>query len=483
MIRTSTAIALVLALGSGAALAKPAAHPAPRSAAMGGADPAAGEAQFRSIYKELVETNTTLSSGSCTLAAERMAARLKAAGFADQQLTVFAVPEHPKDGGLVAVLPGKDPKAKAILLLAHLDVVEAKGEDWERDPFTLIEENGNFYARGSSDDKAMAAIFTDTMARLHGEPALRRTVKLALTCGEETTGVFNGAEYLSQNRRELIDAAFALNEGGGGRMDASGKVISLNLQVAEKTAENYTLEVRNPGGHSSVPRADNAIYQLAAALEKVQAYRFPTHLNETTRAFFTEQSKLTTGEASRAMAAIAKDPDDAAAAALLSRDPRLNSTLRTTCVATLLEGGHAENALPQRARANINCRIAPGETIEEVRDRLVQVIGDAGVSVTAKPRRGPVSKANPMDPRVLEPARQVAASFYPGVPIVPTMSTGASDSIYLSAAGIPSYGVPGLIDSPEGSGAHGLNEHIRVASLMKGRAYLYVLIKAYANAR
>ena len=237
------------------------------AAACGGAyaqSPDPTEADFRSLYKELVETNTTLSSGSCTLAAERMAAHLEAAGYPKSDLTLFSVPDHPKDGGLVAILRGSDPKSRPILLLAHLDVVEAKREDWTRDPFILIEDGGFFYARGASDDKAMAAVFTDAMVRLRSEPTPRRTIKLALTCGEETTGAFNGAEWLANNRRELIDAAFALNEGGGGRLSPDGKPLALSVQVAEKTAQNYTLEARNPGGHSSMPRPDNAIYELIA---------------------------------------------------------------------------------------------------------------------------------------------------------------------------------------------------------------------------
>lgn len=442
----------------------------------------AGEAQFRALYKELVETNTTISAGDCTLAAQRMAARLKAAGYADSEVTVFTTPDHPKEGGLVAVLPGADPKARAILLLAHIDVVEAKREDWERDPFKLVEENGFFYARGASDDKAMASIFTDTMIRLRGEPRAKHTLKLALTCGEETTGVFNGAEYLAQNKRELIDAAFALNEGGGGRVDPQGRPVALSIQTAEKTSENYTLEARNPGGHSSMPRPDNAIYELATALAKIQAFKFPVHLNPTTEAFFREQSKTTGAPVGPAMAAIVANPKSAAAEAVLARDPLLNSTLRTTCVATLVNAGHAENALPQRAQANINCRIAPGETIEEVRAKLEQVVGDKAMTITSKPRRGPVGKPAPLDPAVLEPARKLAAELYPGLTIVPTMSTGATDSIYVSAVGIPSYGVPGILYEYDGGGIHGLNEHIRVSSVMKGREYLYRLIKAYAAA-
>ncbi len=437
---------------------------------------------FRDLYKELVETNTTLSVGSCTLAAERMAARLKAAGYKDADLTLFSVPEHPKDGGLVAILPGSDPSAKPILLLAHLDVVEAKREDWQRDPFTLVEENGFFYARGASDDKAMAAIFTDSMARLKSQPPLKRTLKLALTCGEETTGAFNGAQWLSQNRRALIDAQFALNEGGGGRLDKEGRPLELSMQVAEKTAQNYTLEARNPGGHSSMPRPDNAIYELAAALAKIQVYTFPVHLNPTTQAFFHETSKLSAEPQSmaQAMQAISVNPNDRLANMVLSRDPMFNSTLRTTCVATLLQGGHAENALPQRATANVNCRIAPGETIEQTRQALMAAVADPGVTITTQPQRGPIGKPAPLDPVVFEPAKTLAAEMYPGMPIIPNMSTGASDSIYISAVGIPSYGVPGILYEGNGGGIHGLNEHMRVSSLYKGRDYLYRLIQMYA---
>ncbi len=439
---------------------------------------------FRALYKELVETNTTLSSGSCTLAAARMGAHLKAAGYPDSDITYFSVPEHPKDGGLVAVLPGADPKAKAVLLLAHLDVVEAKREDWERDPFTLIEENGFFYARGASDDKAMASVFTDTMVRLKHEPPLKHTLKLALTCGEETSGAFNGAQWLSENRRALIDAGFALNEGGGGRIDKDGRPVMLAVQVAEKTAQDYILETRNPGGHSSMPRPDNAIDELATALLKVQAHKFPIHLNETTKVFFEKTSALPSIPQSlgQAMSAIAADPQNKLADTVLSRDPMFNSTLRTTCVATLIEGGHAQNALPQRATADVNCRIAPGETIEQTRDALASIVDDPGVSVTAKAARGPIGKPAPLDPTIFKPAEALGAEMYPGLPIIPNMSTGASDSIYMSAVGIPSYGVPGILYEADGGGIHGLNEHMRVSSLYKGRDYLYRLIKLYAAA-
>ncbi len=438
-------------------------------------------AAFRGLYQELVETNTTLSAGSCTLAAERMAARLKTAGYGDADLTLFSVPDHPKEGGLVAVLPGTDGTARAILLLAHLDVVEARRADWTRDPFRLIEENGVFYGRGVSDDKAMAAIYTDTLIRLRAEPRLRRTVKLALTCGEETTGAFNGAQWLATNKRDLIDAEFALNEGGGGRVDPAGKPQLLAIQVSEKVYQDFTLQVTNPGGHSSLPRPDNAIDELAAALLRIQAYRFPVRIDATTRAFWLGAAKISPPAVAQAMTAIAASPDDKQAEALLAHDPTFNSTLRTTCVVTLIEGGHAQNALPQRAAANVNCRIFPSDTIAGVRAKLAEVVADPAVSIVGEERHKPLGHPAPLADSVLGPATRLAAEVYPGLPLIPTMSTGASDSIYLSAAGIPSYGVPGILYEPDGGGIHGLNEHIRVKSLYDGRDFLFRLIKAYAS--
>lgn len=446
--------------------------------------PRAGEAAFRSLYKELVETNTTKSAGSCTLAAERVAARLKAAGFADADLHLFSVPEAPKEGGLVAVLPGKDPKAKPLLLLAHIDVVEARREDWQRDPFTLIEEGGFFYARGASDDKAMAAIFADTMIRLKAAKAPPlRTVKLAMTCGEETNGAFNGAEWLAANKRDLIDAAFAINEGGGGRLSPDGARQLVAMQVGEKASQNYTLEATNPGGHSSMPRPDNAIYQLADAIQKIRANAFPVTLTPTTRSYFETMGRASPPPGGPAMLALTRNPRDEAAVATLAQDPTLNATMRTTCVATLLDAGHAENALPQRARANINCRILPGESIEGTRATLERVIADPGVKVIAKPARGPVALPPPLDPAVIGPAKALAAKMYPGVPFTLIQSTGASDAIFLAAAGIPTYGVPGILYESDGGGIHGLNERIRVKSVLDGRDYLHALVRIYADAR
>lgn len=440
------------------------------------------QVKFFELYKELVETNTVVNVGSCTQAAEQIAARLKAAGFKDDQLTLFATPEHPKDGGLVAVFPGTSKKARPLLLLAHIDVVAAKREDWVRDPFKLVEENGYYFARGTSDDKAMAAVWADTLIRFQ-QPGYKpkRTVKLALTCGEETTWAFNGAEWLSKNKRDLIDAEFALNEGGGGKSDGHGKVLVQSIQVGEKAVQNYRLETTNPGGHSSIPVPENAIYELADALVKIRAHEFPLELSDTTRAYFAKAGAARNDAMGKAMVAIAANPADKAAEALLNTDRIYHSMLRTTCVATLLEGGHANNALPQRAAANINCRIFPGHSVEETQAALVTAIGDAKVSVTLVPPVRPLAKPPTLDLKVIGPAEKLVAKYFPGVPLVPTMMTGATDGIFLEAVGIPTYGVPGAWGDPDGNGVHGLNERIEVRSLYMGRDYLFDLVKAYAE--
>lgn len=451
------------------------------AAAQTPAAPRPDQAAFRALYKELVETNTTLSAGDCTLAAQRMAAHLTRAGFPERDIHLFTAPGHPKEGGLVAVLPGTDPKARPMLMLAHIDVVEAKREDWTRDPFALIEEGGYFYGRGTADDKSMAAIWVDTLVRYRQEGFKpRRTLKLALTCGEETAGAFNGAEYLAKNERPLIDAAFAINEGGGGRLDGQGRPVIMSLQVGEKFPQNYRLEATNPGGHSSRPVKDNAISHVAGALVKIGAYDFPVQLSDTTRTYFTRMGKTLGGEQGAAMAALVRNPADPAAAAAVSRDPSWNSTLRTTCVATMLDGGHATNALPQRAGANVNCRIFPGTTVEQVRAALERIAADPAVKVTTLETRSEAGAGPPLTPAILGPAEKVAAEMFPGVPLVPTMSTGATDGAFLTPVGIPTYGLSGIFGDPDGGGVHGLNERIRVKSLYDGRDYLYRVVKLYA---
>lgn len=448
--------------------------------------PVSRDPAFVDTFREIVETDSSITTGSCTAVADKVEARLRAAGYGDAEITRFAVPQHPKEGGIVAVLPGTSKSLKPMLLLGHIDVVTAKREDWVRDPYTLIEEGGYFYGRGTSDMKSLDAIWVDTMVRLHGEKQRpKRTVKLALTCGEETSGAFNGADWLSTHKRDLIDAEFALNEGGGGLTDGKGlseggKLAVLELQVGEKAYQDFTLTATNPGGHSSQPVPDNAIVSLARALEKVHAYQFPLQFNDTTRTYFARSGALRKDETGKAMVALAANPGDAAAEAVVNRDKMLHSLLRTTCVPTMVSAGHALNALPQRATANVNCRMFPGNTPEQTRAALVAAIGDPAVSVELAVKDKPLAKSPPLDPRITGPIEKLAARYFPGVPVIPSMSTGASDAVFTGGAGIPTYGVPGVWGNPDGDGIHGLNERIEVQSLLTGRAYLYDLVKAYA---
>ncbi len=467
--------ALVLATGlllSAPALAQDNSRPALRP----------DQTAFRALYKEFVETDTSITTGSCTALADKVEAHLRQAGYADADITRYGVPDHPKEGGLVVILPGTSKTLKPILLLGHMDVVVAKREDWTRDPYTLIEENGYFYGRGTSDMKAMDAIWVDMMMRFRKDGYRpQRTLKLALTCGEETSWAFNGAKWLSENKRDLIDAAFALNEGGGGRTDGHGRLMEMRLHVGEKSAVNYRIEATNPGGHSSVPIRDNAIYELSDALSKVRDYEFPLMLTDTTRGYFAAGAASRTDAMGKAMAAIIANPADKDAEAVLNTDRSYHSMLRTTCVATLLDGGHANNALPQRAGANINCRIFPGVSSEEVRVALEKAIADPRMSVKQVDDRGPLAKPPPLTAEIVEPIRAVGRKYRPGVPLAPMMSTGATDGIFLEAVGIPSYGPPGLYSDPDGNGVHGLNERASVEGVYSGRDFLTDLVKAYAS--
>lgn len=440
---------------------------------------------YRELLKEMVETDTSITTGSCTALADKVEGHLRKAGFTDAEIHRFAVPEFPKEGGIVAILPGTSKKEKPILLLGHLDVVVAKREDWTRDPYKFIEEGGYYYGRGVADMKAMDAIWIDMLMRMRkGGEKPKRTIKLALTCGEETSTAFNGAQWLSENRRELIDAAFALNEGGSGRTDKpleqGGKVVVQTMHVGEKTPVNYRIEATNPGGHSSMPVKDNAIYELSDAIARIRDFEFPLMLNDTTRAYFSRAGAARSDAMGKAMVQIVKTPDDKQALALLDTDRSFHSMLRTTCVATLLDGGHANNALPQRAGANINCRIFPGVSGEEVRKTLESVIADPRMTVVRTDKRGPEAKAPPLDPKIMGPAEKLVAKYYPGVPMVPVMSTGATDGVFLSAVGIPSYGPPGLFGNPDGNGVHGLNERVAMKSVYTGRDLLEELVRAYA---
>ncbi len=384
-----------------------------------------GWPRFRETYRELVETNTTLSAGDCTLAAQRMAARLRTAGYPEADLRVFIPEGHPKEGGLLAILHGSDPKLKSILMLAHVDVVEARREDWTRDPFTLVEEGGYFYGRGTTDMKAQAAVWVDNLVRYREQNFKpKRDIKLALTCGEETSSALNGAGWLVQNARDAIDAEFALTEGVDGDLDAQGHRIALEILAAEKMSQNFVFEVTNAGGHSSRPVPDNAIYHLVRAVDRVSHYEFPVQLDDANRAYFSGMSKIYGGEQGAAMAAIVANPGDTSALAVLDRNMNWHAMLRTTCVATMLSAGHATNALPQRATANINCRIFPGVAREEVLAQLVKIADDPAVTVRVAEIRGPAASPAPLTPRILKPVQTVANELWPGVPVIPALEPG-----------------------------------------------------------
>ncbi|ALL14563.1 M20/M25/M40 family metallo-hydrolase [Caulobacter henricii] len=447
------------------------------------AAPRPDQLAFRALYKELVEINTTLSVGSCTAAAEAMGARLKAAGYPDSDVQVVVHPKYPREGSLVAVLKGSDPKAKAILLLAHIDVVEANRADWTRDPFVLVEENGYFYGRGTSDDKAQAAIWADSLVRLKQSGFKpKRDIKMALTCGEESEG-YNGIEDLLKTHRPLVDAEFALNEGADGLLDEQGREVVLEVQAGEKVYQDFTLTVTNPGGHSSRPHGANAIYQLSAALDRIGAYQFPPRFIDATRGYFTQMQPRVPADQAAAMKALVANIEDPAALKVITADPMWNSMLRTTCVATLVSAGHAPNALPQRATANVNCRILPGTPVEEVKAKLAELSADPAVAVTLAHPSKAASPPPALTPAIMGPITKQAAKQWPGVPIVPILLTGATDGVHTNAAGIPTYGVTGLFGGSDGDGIHGLNERMRVKSLYDGRDFLFGLIKDYAGGK
>ncbi len=437
------------------------------------------DARARAIYKELVEINTTDTPvGDVTKAADAVAARLKAAGFpaADMQI----IGPDPRKGNLVFRYRGTGAR-KPILLLAHLDVVDAKREDWSMDPFTFIEKDGFFYGRGTSDDKAMASQFVANLIRLKEEGFTPdRDLILALTADEEG-GAFNGAEWLVKNHKDLIDAEFAINEGGGGNM-RKGKYLTNEVQASEKVFQDFRLEVTNPGGHSSLPVKDNAIYHLAAGLNRLSAYDFPVELNEVTRAYFARSADVEADPKLAAdMRAVAKPAPDLAAAARLSASlPYYNSMMRTTCVATRLLGGHANNALPQMASANVNCRILPGVSPASVKTKLTEILADPKISVAFVDEAHP-SKPSPLRPDVMTVVESLTAAMYPGAIVVPVMSTGATDGLYLRNGEIPTYGVEGTFGDMDDVRAHGKDERVGVKQYFEGLEFQYRLIKALAR--
>jgi len=429
----------------------------------------------RDIFKELIEINTTHSSGNTTKAAEAMAVRLRAAGFSDKDLFIGGPTE--KKGNLVAILHGSG-KRKPLLLLAHIDVVEALPSDWSTDPFKFEEIDGYYYARGSSDDKAMAAIFVANLIRMKKEGAVPdRDIILALTADEEG-GDFNGVSWLLQNHKDLIQADYALNEGGGG-MAKEGKKILNRVQISEKVFQSFQLEVKNRGGHSSQPRKDNAIYHLAHALDNLSKFDFPVNLNDGTRIYFQRSSKLETGQLAEDMLGVIQSPPRSDAVARLSEMPNYNALLRTTCVATMVNAGHAENALPQTATAIVNCRILPGEDPDRIRELLINVFADKEISVTPVKPAKPSSPSS-LNPDVIGPIERITQQLWPGVAVIPSMSTGATDGLYLRNAGIPTYGVSGLFSEAGDVRAHGKDERIGVNAFYEGQEFLYRLVKEMA---
>jgi len=489
--RCCLASALLLSLAAGARPRAVPAQPAATSTAAPAAAPSsasltAHQRLARGVYRELVEINTADSVGSTTRAAETMAARFRAAGFPAADVQLLVPPGKPTKGNLVVRYRGQGGAraGKPILLLAHLDVVAANRADWPRDPFVLHEENGYFLGRGTADDKAMAAIFVANLLRYKAEGwRPQRDLVLALTADEEG-GDANGVEYLIASHPALVDAAYAINEGGGGVL-ANGRPLMHTVQAAEKVPVNLTLTATNPGGHSSVPRPDNAIYQLADALARVGRYQFPVALNAVTRPWLVETAKVERPEVAAAMRALAANPADTAAAAVISRDPRYASTLRTTCVATRLTGGHAYNALPQMASANVNCRIVPTSTAEEVVATLARVIGDTGVRITptlAEDHERFGAAPSAIEPGLLAAVTDLTRGMWgAGVPVIPTMSTGATDGRFLRAAGVPTYGVSGLFSAPGENNAHGRDEKLRVKSFYDGLDFLDRLVRRVAG--
>jgi acetylornithine deacetylase/succinyl-diaminopimelate desuccinylase-like protein len=429
----------------------------------------------RDVFRQLVEINTSFKGGSTGPAATAVADRFLAAGFSSSDVHIVG-PQGDKDSNVVVRMPGSS-SGRPILLLAHLDVVEALRSDWSMDPFTFTERDGYFYGRGTSDIKDGAATLITALLRMKREretPA--RTLILALTAGEEGGGGYNGVQWLLANHRDLIDAELCLNVDGGDPLIKNGKRVLRSVQSSEKLFLSFRLEVTNPGGHSSLPPKDNAIYHLTAGLDRLAAYQFPVHLNETTRAYFAKYAALESGQTAADMKAIAIDDKDAAAAARLSASPFYNAQLRTTCVPTMLEAGHAENALPQTARAIVNCRILPEETPEQTRETLAKMIADPAVKITPVEQPRP-SEASRLSPAIMGPVERVSARLLPGVPVIPQMETGATDGAYLRGAGIPTYGVSGVFIDMDDNRSHGRDERILVSEFYAGAEFVYQLVK------
>jgi acetylornithine deacetylase/succinyl-diaminopimelate desuccinylase-like protein len=432
------------------------------------------------LYRELIEINTVTATGDTARAAEAMAAPLRAAGFSDADVQVFS--PAPRKGNLVARLRGTGAR-KPILLLAHLDVVPANREDWSIDPFTFLEKDGYFYGRGTADDKNMAAAFVANLIRYRQENYHPdRDIIVALETDEEILDENGlGIQWLLKNHRELIDAEFALNEGGGVGLKA-GKPIRNSVQTIEKVSLNYQLEVHNRGGHSSLPTRDNAIYRLAEGLVRLSKFSFPFRLNDTTRAYFERTAQFESDQTAADIRAILSEHPDPAALSMvrLSTNPAYNAQLRTTCVTTMLQAGHAINALPQVARAMVNCRMMPGEPVDDVKATLIRVLADDQIAVT---QLGVpvVSVPSALHEEIMGAIEKLTDEFWPGIPVMPTMSAGATDGSYLRNAGIPTYGHSGLASDVDDVRIHGRDERVLVKSFFDGQEYLYRLVKMLAG--
>ncbi len=439
------------------------------------------------IFKQLIEINTTDSVGNVTTAAEAMAERFREAGFADSDIRILGPNERKKN--LVVRLHGTG-KYKPLLLIGHLDVVEARREDWTTDPFRFVEKDGFYYGRGTQDMKSGDAIMATTLIRFKKEAFTpNRDIILALTADEEG-GQSNGVDWLLQNHRELIDAEFVFNHDGGGILSDHGKPVMMTVDATEKLYADFRLGLTNPGGHSSLPRPDNAIYSLANALIRLENYQFPFELNGVTRAYYERIAAVETPERSAEIKAILKNPPDLKAVAQLSQDPIDNSTLHTTCVATRLSAGHANNALPQRAEANVNCRILPGHSAEEIRQELIKVFADSQISVRYVDNSGNISDTAPdrksfspppLRSDVFGPLEKVTAAMWPGTPVIPDMATGASDGVYTMGAGLPTYQIAGIAIDRDDIRAHGKDERLGIDSYYKGVDFYYRFLKAVAS--
>jgi acetylornithine deacetylase/succinyl-diaminopimelate desuccinylase-like protein len=440
------------------------------------------------IFRELIEINTTDSVGSTTVAAEAMRKRLLQAGLPDGDIVVTG--PNDRKGNMVARLRGTG-KARPILIIAHLDVVEAKRSDWTTDPFQFIEKDGYFYGRGTQDMKDSDAIAVTTLIRFLKEGYKpNRDIILALTADEEG-GTFNGVDWLLRNHRDLVDADYVLNPDAGGVTTDKGKPIDVEMEATEKLYSDFQLTATNPGGHSSLPTPDNAIYEIADALGRLEKFSFPFELNKVTRAWFSQIADSETPPVAADIRAMLKTPPDTTAIDRLSKNPRFNSTMRTTCVATRLSGGHADNALPQTAQALVNCRILPGHSKEEVRQDLIRIFDDSKIALRYKDpataeylEKAPDTKAflpPPLRPDVMDPLRAIAAKMWPGAPVIPEMETGASDSIYTIAAGLPSYGINGVAIDADDVRAHGKDERLRIESFYDGVEFYYRFLKTVTS--